>query len=269
MESSGHILIIDDEASVRSTLRRVLQKAGFQVSSATNGSEALEKIAVERYHLVYLDIRMPGMSGLDVLQEIRKIKPELSVILLTAHASLQTALDAIRLGARDYLVKPIDPEVFVSQTRIILEEELKQHRSQEIRDQIAELRSELRALEKETDFGEDQPPAREMPLDGERFLKKGRFILDLQALRATLGERVINLPPTGFAYLQVLVLHSPDAVDYKTLVLEAQGYEVDQSEASELAKYHIHVLRQIIEVDSEEPGQIINVRGVGYRLMTD
>jgi len=239
------------------------------VSSANNGSQALEKIAQEIFHLVYLDIRMPGMNGLDVLQEIRKIKPELGVILLTAHASLQSALDALRLGARDYLVKPIDPEVFVAQTRIILDEELKQFRVQEIRNQITELRNELRAIEKETDFGEDQPQSRDMPIEGERFLKKGRFILDLQALRATLGDRVINLPPTGFAYLQVLVQYSPDAVDYRTLVLEAQGYEVDQTEASELAKYHIHVLRQIIQVESEEPGQIINVRGVGYRLMTD
>ena len=269
MKSSGHILIIDDDSSVRNTLTRVLEKAGFQVSSAEDGEKALERISSEFFHLVYLDIRMPGMDGLDVLQEIRKIKPELSVILLTAHASLKSALEAIRLGAKDYLIKPIDPEVFVSQTRIILEEVLKELRKLEIRQQMAELQSELRSLEAESHVGESKSIASEMPLDSERFIKKGKFILDLQALRATLGDQVVNLPPTGFAYLTVLVQHSPKAVDYKPLVTEAQGYEVDQAEASELAKYHIHVLRQTLNASSKEPGHIINVRGIGYRLMTD
>lgn len=269
MNTSGQILIIDDDASVRQTLTRVLERANFQVDNARDGKEALKKITDGSFHLVYLDIRMPGMDGLDVLQEVRKIKPDLSVILLTAHASLKSALDAIRLGARDYLVKPIDPEVFVAQTRIILEEEIKEVRKQVLRMQIAELRGELELLEKETDFGDNQVMVKDLPLDADRFLKKGQFILDLQALRATLGDRVITLPPTGFAYLSVLATHSPKAVDYKTLVLEAQGYEVDHAEASELAKYHIHVLRQTLNVNLEEAGHIINVRGVGYRIMTE
>lgn len=269
MNTSGHILIIDDDKNVRNTLTRVLEQADFNVSNAKEGQEALERITNEHFHLVYLDIRMPGMDGLEVLKEVRKIKPDLPVILLTAHASLKSAVDAIRLGAKDYLLKPVDPEVFVSQTRIILEEQMKELRKLEIRNQISELRSELQTLEDESQFGSEQSISNELALDADRFIKKGKFILDLQALRATLGERVINLPPTGFAYLTVLVRHSPEAVDYKTLVSEAQGYEVDQAEASELAKYHIHVLRQILSTDYKGPGHIVNVRGIGYRLMAD
>lgn len=268
MNTPGHILIIDDDSSVRQTLTRVLERAGFQVSSAGDGEEALERISSEMFHLIYLDIRMPGMDGLDVLKEIRKMNPEISVILLTAHASLNSALEAIRLGAKDYLIKPIDPEVFVAQTRIILEEKLKEIRKLEIREQIAELRKELRALE-ESQYTKNKPISTDLPLDADRFIKKGKFVIDLQAMRATFGDQVINMPPTGFAYLTVLVKHSPKAVDYKTLVTEAQGYEVDQAEASELAKYHIHVLRQTLKADPKEPGYIINVRGIGYRLMTD
>jgi DNA-binding response OmpR family regulator len=94
-------------------------------------------------------------------------------------------------------------------------------------------------------------------------------VLDIQAQRATLGERVLSLPPTAFEYLAVLARHAPDAVDYQTLVTEAQGYEVEHVEASELAKYHIHVLRQALNVTPDEAGYILNVRGVGYRLLTD
>lgn len=269
MTGLGDILIIDDDASVRQTLTRVLQRAGFIVSSAEDGKVALKRISSETYHLVYLDIRMPGMDGLEVLQEIRKIKPDLPVILLTAHASLQSALDALRLGAKDYLVKPIDPEVFVAQTRMILEEEMIDRRKKEIREQIAALRNELSALEQKSEKDENQPISQLPQVEGDRFLKKGRAILDLRAQRATWDDRVVSLPPTAFAYLVVLVRHSPKAVDYKTLVVEAQGYDVDQAEARELAKYHIHVLRQTINVGSEESDHILNVRGIGYRLITD
>ena len=74
---------------------------------------------------------------------------------------------------------------------------------------------------------------------------------------------------TAFIYLTVLARHAPEAVDYQTLVTEAQGYAVEHSEASELAKYHIHVLRQAIDADKNELGYILNVRGIGYRLLTD
>jgi DNA-binding response OmpR family regulator len=268
MSDLGRVLIIDDEASLRQTLTRVLQRAGFEVSSVKSGVEALQRISTQSFHLVYLDIRMPEMSGLEVLREIRSTHPELPVILLTAHASLQSALDAIRLGARDYLVKPIDPEVFVAQTRIILQEQIVELRKQELREKITALRAELQSLE-ETEPDSESPTIVAPLDDSERFLKRGLFVLDLRAQRATLGERVLSLTPTAFAYLTVLIRHAPSAVDYKTLVTEAQGYDVDHTEAGDLAKYHIHVLRQTLDVNLEQAGHIINVRGVGYRLLTD
>lgn len=267
MSSAGNVLIIDDEDSLRYTLTRVLRASGCQVSSAAEGQEALQMISNVAYDLVYLDIHLPGKSGLEILQSIRRTYPDLPVILLTAHASLQSALEAIRLGATDYLVKPIDPEVFVARSRVILEEQAIERYKRQLREQIAALRTELRTLEDQS--APASPELFPSHQNGDRFLKRGRFVLDLQAQRATLKDRVLSMPPTAFIYLTVLARHAPEAVDYQTLVTEAQGYAVEHSEASELAKYHIHVLRQAIDADKNEAGYILNVRGIGYRLLTD
>jgi len=266
MSSLGRVLIIEDEDSLRTTLTRVLQRVGCEVFSARDGRHALLLLGTTSVDLVYLDIHLPEMDGLSVLQEIRKVDSQLPVILFTAYASLKSALDAIRLGATDYLVKPVDPEVFIARTRVILEEQAIERRKRQIREQIDALQTELQTL----DIEKELPSPSVFPTDaGDRFIKRGHFILDLQAQRATLGDRVLSLPPTAFAYLTVLVRHAPDAVDYKTLAAEAQSYEVELTEASELAKYHIHVLRQAIDVKSGQPGYILNVRGVGYRILAE
>ena len=267
MGSSGNVLIIDDEDRLRQTLTRVLRSAGCQVSGAANGQEALQIIKTLPCDLVYLDIHLPDMNGLEILQALRQTHPDLPVILFTGHASLQSALEAIRLGAADYLVKPIDPEVFVARTRVILEEQAIERRKRQLREQITALRAELRSLEDQSASVSSEllPP----PENGDRFLKRGRFVIDLQAQRVTLKDRVLSLPPTAFTYLTVLARRAPEDVDYQTLVTEAQGYEVEQSEASELAKYHIHILRQAIDAQKDEAGYILNMRGIGYRLLTD
>lgn len=267
MDSLGNVLIIDDEDGLRHTLTRVLKIAGCQVSGASDGPQALNLIKSTPLDLVYLDIHLPSMNGLEVLQNIRASHPNLPVILFTAHASLQSAVEAIRLGATDYLVKPIDPEVFIARTRVILEEQAVERRKRIIREQIVSLQKELDVLEDQSTPPQDKTLA--APQAADRFIKRGGFVLDLQAQRATLKDRVLSLPPTAFIYLTVLARHAPGAVDYQTLVTEAQGYAVEPSEASELAKYHIHVLRQGIGASREEVGYIINVRGVGYRLLTD
>jgi len=266
-KSLGRVLIIDDEASLRHTLTRVLQGAGFEVSSAADGASGLALLKNEAYDLVYLDIHLPKMDGLEVLRHIRQEHAELAVILFTAFASLQSALKAIRLGATDYLVKPIDPEVFVARTRVILEEQAVERRKREIREQIAALRAELTNLEAEA--GSVATPIESLPSPDTRFLKRGKFILDLQAQRATFKDRVLSLPPTAFEYLVVLARYAPEAVDFQTLVIEAQNYAVEVNEARELAKYHIHVLRQELTADSNQDDYLLTVRGVGYRLLTE
>jgi DNA-binding response OmpR family regulator len=83
------------------------------------------------------------------------------------------------------------------------------------------------------------------------------------------GKRTVDLAPTAFNYLLVLARHASSVVDYQTLVTEAQGYETDAREAQELAKWHVHQIREAIEPDVQRPTYIINIRGSGYRLVVD
>jgi DNA-binding response OmpR family regulator len=101
----------------------------------------------------------------------------------------------------------------------------------------------------------------------ERFLNYGKLSLDLHTHRLMVEGHTINLPPATFDYLVALVRHAPNVVDYQTLVTEAQGYQVESREAQELVKWHVHHIRQAIEPDVREPVYLINVRGIGYRLV--
>jgi DNA-binding response OmpR family regulator len=267
MSTLGTVLIIDDEAALRQTLSRVLERAGCRVSSAADGRQAFDLLADVEFDLVYLDIHLPHMDGMEILRRIRQQHQRLPVVLLTGHGTIQSAVEALRLGATDYLLKPLDPEVLVSRTRTILRERAIQKRRREIREQIMELQTELDTLDRES--SEYFPVGHYAPQPDERFLKKGRLILDLQAGKATLGDEVLALPPAAFDYLKVLARYSPDVVSYQNLVYEAQNYKVEASEARELAKWHIHMLRRVIEDKSHKKECVLNVRGVGYRLIIE
>ena len=101
MTAEGHILIIDDEPSLRQTMARILQRAGYEVTTAANGREGLELLSIHLFDLIYLDIRMPDMSGLDFLKIIHTKLPELPVVLFTAQPDLNSAVEAVRSGATD------------------------------------------------------------------------------------------------------------------------------------------------------------------------
>lgn len=264
---SGKVLIIDDEAVLRQTLTRILQTAGCETTAVVDGYQALSLLSENAFDLVYLDIHLPELDGLQILKEIRLRDARLPVILLTGHGSLQTAVEAIRLGATDYLLKPFDPEILVARTLAILQEQFNERRKRELREQIAALQAELRILEGDNfEVGTSDLTH----VSQERFLKRGNLILDLQARRATLDEVVLNLPPSTFNYLLILAQRSPEVVDYQTLVSEAQQYSVEPGEARELAKWHIHTIRQALS-SGEGPisCHILNVRGSGYRLLVD
>lgn len=268
MNSGGHILVIDDEASLRQTLARILQRAGFEVTTASSGSEALSLIQDHAFDLVYLDIRMPDVSGLDVLKTIHAKIPELPVILFTAQPDLQSAVEALRHGATDYLLKPLKPQTIIDRTNVVMEKQQMTRRKRELQRQLDALQAELNTLDVGDEAVEKTTPVQVSGPD-QRFLTRGALMLDIHIHRATMNDRIISLPPTSFDYLLVLARHAPNVVDYRTLVLEAQGYETDMREAQELTKWHVHHIRQAIEKDTRKPAHLINVRGVGYRLVMD
>jgi len=264
MNNTGHILIIDDEAALRQTLARILQQAGFEVTTAENGEQGLSFIQTTNFDLIFMDLRMPGMAGMDALKLIHASFPNLPVILFTAQPDLNSAVEALRNGATDYLLKPLKPQAVIERARSVLAKQQKENRKREIALQIEALQAELKSL-----TSGQTGPLQAASVGSDRFLKRGVLVLDLHARRLIINEQAINIPPTSFDYLLVLARHSPNVVNYQTLVAEAQGYQADAREAQELTKWHIHQLRQAIEQDAHAPSFLINVRGTGYRLVAD
>ena len=109
MSSKHAILIIDDDPNLCRTLALILTRAGYRVTTATHAYEALQYLQADAYDLVFLDLKMPDIDGLTLLPEIHRCYPEMPVLILTAYATPESTVEAIRRGARDYLSKPIDP----------------------------------------------------------------------------------------------------------------------------------------------------------------
>jgi DNA-binding NtrC family response regulator len=116
MEDRIRVLVVDDEEVVRLGYRRVLSTDGFRVIAAGNGAEALDLMAGDRFDVVLLDLRMPGMDGLDVLRAIKERWPESEVVIVTGYPSIETAKEAVKLGAYDYIAKPVVPDVVLRAT---------------------------------------------------------------------------------------------------------------------------------------------------------
>ena len=102
------ILIIDDERSIRNTLQEILEYEKFEIDTAVDGIEGLEKIKLSAYDVILCDIKMPKMDGLEVLENILKIREDATVVMITGHGSIETAVEAIKKGAFDFIAKPLD-----------------------------------------------------------------------------------------------------------------------------------------------------------------
>jgi DNA-binding NtrC family response regulator len=115
---SKPVLIVDDEPIVRESIRDWLEDAGYQVATAESGEEALAMIANQDFGVMVLDLRLPGKSGITVMKEVKAERPSIKSIIITAYPSAETVAEAKRLGAIDYLIKPIAPDDL---ERLILE----------------------------------------------------------------------------------------------------------------------------------------------------
>ena len=104
----ANILVIDDDRPIRSTLSEILEFEKFKVSTAEDGKEGLEKIKANSYDLVLCDIKMPKMDGIEVLEQSLAAKPDLAVVMISGHGTIETAVDAIKMGAFDFIAKPLD-----------------------------------------------------------------------------------------------------------------------------------------------------------------
>jgi DNA-binding response OmpR family regulator len=104
------VLIVDDEKNIRLTLSQALQILQLETDTAANGEEALTKLKEKEFGLILLDLKMPGMDGMEVLQRVREFRPDIRVIILTAYGTVESAVEAMKLGAVDFIQKPFSPE---------------------------------------------------------------------------------------------------------------------------------------------------------------
>lgn len=116
MENKGKILVIDDDSEIRYSLKRVLEARGYSVILAGSGEEGVEVAGEEQPAVIYSDNRMPGISGLEALQHLRNTAPNAMVIIMTAYGTTQTAIEAMKFGAFDYIVKPFELKKILSLT---------------------------------------------------------------------------------------------------------------------------------------------------------
>ena len=112
-QSQVHILVVDDERNIRKNLTMVLESAGYKVDATGDGEDALTKCKERHYDIALVDIQMPKMGGLELLRYLRTLRPNLAVVILTAYGTVDSAVEAMKLGAVDFLEKPFDPKVLL------------------------------------------------------------------------------------------------------------------------------------------------------------
>lgn len=259
MSQSDRILIVDDEASIRLTLSALLKRAGYEITSAENGEEAIAVLERQMFDLLLVDLKMPGIDGMHVVAAARQRQPDIAIIVLTGHGSLETAIEGLHQGVFDYLLKTTEPAAVIERVKDGLAARAQELRQRSLIDVVGAAVQELRGVPATNQAGQARPNA-------ERSLTVGAFQLDSWRQVATLSGRTLPLTPTEFRVLLCLAEHAGTMISYADLVRCAQGYDADELEAGELIKPHIHHLRQKLEPDPSAPRYILNVRGKGYIL---
>jgi DNA-binding response OmpR family regulator len=269
MNTPAKILIVDDEDAIRLSLEELLTRDGYQVLAVESGERALAHISSQQFDLALLDLRLKGIGGMEVLAALRERALDTAVIVLTAHGSMETAINALRQGAHDYLLKPCDAASLRESVRTAL---LKREREQRQRALLLQVEQNLTASLEEIRAAVVNPlPARE-PVIAEaatrvpRSLQKGGLVIDPAQHIVTLDGHSLELSPTEFNLLAYLAEKAPNMVSAQELVLQVQGYDCDRFEAGEIVRHHIHRIRQKARVSAGRTEFIRTIRGVGYAL---
>jgi len=231
---SAGILIVDDDSNLSSMLTEFIGSEGFQVATAAEGGSALELIAARPFDLVILDVMLAGSSGFDVLREIRKRKPRLPVLMLTARGEAIDRILGLELGADDYLPKPFDPRELAARIRAV--------------------------LRRAATAGDDRPGA-----DGSESLFIGALKMDIRRRRATLGSTTLELTGAEFRVLQHLAESRGQPVDRRLLTERALGRTLALYDRS--IDTHVSNLRRKLERQGQSGIEIRSVRGTGYELI--
>lgn len=266
----AYILVVDDEGAIRYSISKTLQRVGYQVHTASSGEEALEMMDSQRYDVVLTDIRMPGLTGVELLAEIKKSAPDAVVILLTGYASLETAIESLRLGAHDYLVKPSSSQDIRQSVSQGLEraQNMKHRRAllRTIRDNVEELAGSGSDGTSSAVINVAAAPVSTPVVTPVTTMTIGPLTIFPGRYQISVGDQPIDLTPTEFDLLLYLAAHRGRVVPCSELVREVRGYTLEEHEAREVIRPHVSNLRRKLKSSGQNPNIIVNVRGIGYRL---
>ncbi len=236
----SHILVVDDEPVARQSLSDILRLEGYTVNSVGNGQAAVEYIRTHPVELMVVDLRMPGMDGLEVVQVVNQISPETEVILLTAFGTTESAIHALRLRIHDYLLKPASPAQVLASVKKGLSRR--------------EARLKIRGGATSMDIDDGL---------AEFSLKDGTHI-DLSRRQIRKKDQIIHLTPAEGRLLRVLIENPGHVYSHRELVLLVQGYDTSQREAPEILRPLVSRLRHKLEEFPTLSDRILSVRGTGY-----
>ncbi|MDD5686486.1 MAG: response regulator transcription factor [Elusimicrobia bacterium] len=227
-ENGIRVLIVDDEKSIRKFLSLSLASCGYLISEAINGREAIEAISLFRPDVVVLDLGLPDIDGIKVIEEVRK-QNQVPIIILSVRDSQEDKIKALDKGADDYLTKPFG---------------------------IEELYSRLKAVLRRTLRIEDEP-----------VFKSGKLVVDLAKRIVKVGSKEVDLSPTEYDILKLLILNAGKVITQRKLIKQVWNKNPDEYEGTEhLLRVTISNLRSKIEIDPSRPEFIITEPAIGYRL---
>ena len=261
----ARILVVDDEPHVCNAVARALNLTGYETQEAHSGYAALQRLNDQPFDLMLLDMRMPEMDGIEVMQRAHQQQPDLSILVLTGHATLESAIAAVKSGAADYLLKP----VVMADIALAVDTALRSRAGQlqqkywlrQVGEAVGEAWDALRRAEVPLPAPVAVEPA------AERFLQAGSLTLDRSKRLLIFSEepsRIIELSK-GEVLVLALLMECPDQVlSCRRLAHTAWGYEIDERESQSVVRPYIFRLRQKIEIDPDHPQVIQTIRGSGY-----
>jgi DNA-binding response OmpR family regulator len=235
------VLVVDDDDVGRMTLSEILHLEGFEVAEAEGGRAALERLREGGFDVMLLDLKMPDLDGVAVLEQAAELSPDTEVIVFTAHGSMESAIKAVRHGACDYLLKPTGTQEILATVR----------RAAERRAQKAQARVAIGGV-----TPSDLPAELDLPglrLDVDRRWLQG-------------GGQGVELTPAETRLLLTLYRRRGSVVTCDELVGEVQGYPVESWEAPGMIRPLVSRLRDKLKQAGGNPDCIGTVRGSGYIL---
>ncbi|GLR76366.1 two-component system response regulator OmpR [Aliivibrio sifiae] len=235
MQENHKILVVDDDARLRSLLERYLSEQGFQVRSVANSEQMDRLLARETFHLMVLDLMLPGEDGLSICRRLRSNNNMLPILMLTAKGDEIDRIVGLEVGADDYLPKPFNPRELLARIRAVL------------RRQVIEAPGAPSAEDKMVEFGE--------------------FRLNLGTREMFRNEEPMPLTSGEFAVLKSLVTNMREPMSRDKLMNMARGREYSAMERS--IDVQISRLRRMIEEDPSRPRYIQTVWGLGYVFVPD